>query len=290
MTVLLVAIFAVLAFGAIGFAVWPILHGRGARGGLLLGCAIAVLVLGLGLGTYVMLGSPALALRTLTGPSDNDIRGLVAVLAQRVRQTPDNPRGWSLLGRGYLSLNDPSDAAAAFRRALMVTPPAQRGRLFSSYGEALTLQAGGAVPPEAVAAFTDALRLNPADRASRFYLGQLYAMRGDRARALEMWNRLLAETDTSSPLHNMLVDRIAMLSGQSGAAPDVQAMVAGLAARLKAYPQDAQGWLRLMRAYSVLGDKTKARAALADARIALKSDAVSLKALDAEAKSDGLQK
>src|SRR5665213_1373796 len=145
MTVLLVAIFAVLAFGAIGFAVWPILHGRGARGGLLLGCAIAVLVLGLGLGTYVMLGSPALALRTLTGPSDNDIRGLVAVLAQRVRQTPDNPRGWSLLGRGYLSLNDPSDAAAAFRRALMVTPPAQRGRLFSSYGEALTLPAGGAV-------------------------------------------------------------------------------------------------------------------------------------------------
>jgi cytochrome c-type biogenesis protein CcmH len=287
MTVLLLAIFAGVAAGAIGFAVWPILRGRG---GLLLGCAIAALVVGLGFGAYMMLGSPALALRTLTGPSDTDIRGLVAVLAQRVRQTPNNPRGWTLLGRGYLSLNDPSDAAAAFRRALMVTPPVQRAPLFSSYGEALTLQAGGAVPPEAEAAFTAALRLDPADRASRFYLGQLYSMRGDHTRALGMWNRLLAETDTSSPLHNMLVDRMAMLSGQSGAAPDVQAMVAGLAARLKTNPRDAQGWLRLMRAYSVLGDKAKAQAALAEARTAFKSDAASLKAFDAEAKADRLQK
>jgi cytochrome c-type biogenesis protein CcmH len=65
-------------------------------------------------------------------------------------------------------------------------------------------------------------------------------------------------------------------------------MVAALAARLKTDPNDAQGWQRLIRAYSVLGDKTKAQAALANARAAMKSNATALAALNAEAKNDGL--
>ena len=39
-----------------------------------------------------------------------------------------------------------------------------------------------------------------------------------------------------------------------------------LAARLKADPNDALGWVRLIRAYTVLGEKEKALQALADAR------------------------
>jgi len=39
-----------------------------------------------------------------------------------------------------------------------------------------------------------------------------------------------------------------------------------LAARLKADPNDALGWVRLMRAYTVLGETEQARQALADAR------------------------
>ena len=50
-----------------------------------------------------------------------------------------------------------------------------------------------------------------------------------------------------------------------GGAPDINAMVSGLAARLKANPNDPQGWLRLIRAYSVLGETDKAKAALATA-------------------------
>jgi cytochrome c-type biogenesis protein CcmH len=50
-------------------------------------------------------------------------------------------------------------------------------------------------------------------------------------------------------------------------------MVAMLAARLKADPNDAPGWVRLMRAYTVLGETDKARQALADARKAFKGNA-----------------
>jgi cytochrome c-type biogenesis protein CcmH len=65
-------------------------------------------------------------------------------------------------------------------------------------------------------------------------------------------------------------------------------MVAGLAARLKDHPDDAEGWLRLVRAYAVLGDKTKARSALAGARRAMKERGDVLAALDAEQKELGL--
>jgi cytochrome c-type biogenesis protein CcmH len=49
-------------------------------------------------------------------------------------------------------------------------------------------------------------------------------------------------------------------------------MVAMLAARLKADPNDALGWVRLMRAYTVLGETAKAKEALATARATFKDN------------------
>ncbi len=48
-----------------------------------------------------------------------------------------------------------------------------------------------------------------------------------------------------------------------------------LAERLKQDGSDVEGWLRLVRAYMVLGDTDKARAAAGDARRALASDPTS---------------
>ena len=49
----------------------------------------------------------------------------------------------------------------------------------------------------------------------------------------------------------------------------IRNMVDGLAARLKANPNDPDGWVELMRARMVLGDPTAATAAYHDARKAL---------------------
>ena len=144
------------------------------------------------------------------------------------------------------------------------------------------------MPPEAEAAFNDALKIDPQDRAARFYLGQAAAQRGDNEHALSLWNSLLPEIPAGNPLHDVLVNRIAMLSAQSGRAPDINAMVQGLAARLKSEPNDPAGWQRLVRAYAVLGDKNKALAALRDGRAALKTDSSGLAALNAEAANDHL--
>jgi cytochrome c-type biogenesis protein CcmH len=105
---------------------------------------------------------------------------------------------------------------------------------------------------------------------SRFYLGLAKAQHNDRAGAIQAWQALLADVPKDAPLHQLLVDRIAMLTaaggGGPGGPPNPRAMVATLEARLKADPNDALGWVRLVRAWHVLGEDAKARAALAEAR------------------------
>jgi cytochrome c-type biogenesis protein CcmH len=57
-------------------------------------------------------------------------------------------------------------------------------------------------------------------------------------------------------------------------------MVERLAERLQRDGTDVDGWLRLVRAYSVMGDRGKALSAAADARKALGHDADKLRRLD----------
>lgn len=285
------AIFTVVALVACGFVAWPLLRRRGDRGRYMLAGAAALFVLGTGGALYLQFGHPILAARSLEGDNSRDLNALIGRLALVVRDRQADPRGWAILGRAYLTANDPGDAAKAFARA--ITAQRQLGAvqpfLYSAYGEALTQDAAGAVTPEAEAAFAQALALDPKDRAARYYVGLAAAARGDTGKALGLWRGLLDDVPANSAVHQDLVDRIAALTARSGGgAPDIAAMVAGLAARLKANPDDVAGWQRLIRAYAVLGDKDKARTALSDARKAMATRSDEIAALNAVQKQLGL--
>jgi cytochrome c-type biogenesis protein CcmH len=68
----------------------------------------------------------------------------------------------------------------------------------------------------------------------------------------------------------------------------IEQMVAGLDQRLSEDGRDLAGWQRLIRAYTVLGRRDDALAALARARAALAQETQSLEALGELAKSLGL--
>ena len=70
--------------------------------------------------------------------------------------------------------------------------------------------------------------------------------------------------------------------------PNPQAMVARLASGLDANPNDLEGWLRLIRAYSVLGEKEKAEAALIKARTVFANQTQAQDALAQAAKENAL--
>jgi cytochrome c-type biogenesis protein CcmH len=68
----------------------------------------------------------------------------------------------------------------------------------------------------------------------------------------------------------------------------IRGMVDRLATRLKQNGDDVEGWLRLVRAYIVMGDREKAKTALTDARQAVANDAERLRQLNEGLKNLGL--
>jgi cytochrome c-type biogenesis protein CcmH len=68
----------------------------------------------------------------------------------------------------------------------------------------------------------------------------------------------------------------------------IRGMVDRLATRLKQNGDDVEGWLRLVRAYMVMGERDKAANALVDAREAVANDAERLRQLNEGAKNLGL--
>jgi cytochrome c-type biogenesis protein CcmH len=275
--------FVAVAALAVAFAVVPLIRLKKKKQALLL-AAIALFMLGIGGGTYLLVGRPHLARRAAEGIETRDVNGLVPFLIQRVRKYPTDAKAWRYLSQAYMTAGDSTDAAKAMAKVIALTGKNDPA-LDASYGEALVQSQGGQVSDEAFAAFTAANQRDPKNPAARFFLGLGKAQRGDRPGAIALWQSLLADVPANSPVHDMLIDRLAQLrSQQEGAAPNPRAMVAMLAARLKADPNDALGWVRLIHAYNVLGETDEARKALATARAAFKTNKDAQTAFDTIAK------
>lgn len=272
MIAVLVLIFASVALVAAGFVVVPAMMigaeaGRNRRAGYAALAGLATVAIGLGV--YGFLGQPKLALNSLTGPSRTDYPSLIAMLARRMPDRPGDVEGWSLLGRGYLTLGNADQAQKALAHAVEAQKT-ERGeadpQLLSSYGEAMT-EASGQVTKEAEDVFKQVLAQDPRDLVARYYSGLALATRGDKTQALTLWEGVLADAPANTPWRGALIDQVAALKASAGgAAPNPEAMVEQLAGRLQSSPNDLNGWLMLIRAYSVLGNKDKAAQALTTAR------------------------
>jgi cytochrome c-type biogenesis protein CcmH len=290
--------FALLALAAIAFAAWPAWRAAESKGARLLTMgAVALFVLGIGAGVYLVVGQPRLALREAQGVASRDPNGLAPMLISRVRAHPDDEQAWLYLARIYVTAGDADEAAGALGRAVLAARKhgSETPDLDTAYGELMVRAAGGQVAPGAAAAFSAALAADPKNAPARYYLGLAAVQKGDRANAQRYWQSLLDVVPANTPLHSELVDRLASIGAAppaiagAGGAPDINAMVSGLAARLKSNPNDPAGWLRLIRAYSVLGETDKAKDALAPARKTVGMDASMKSALDSEATELKLQ-
>ncbi|MDE2474133.1 MAG: tetratricopeptide repeat protein [Alphaproteobacteria bacterium] len=272
MIAVLVLIFASVALVAAGFVVVPAMRvgagtGINRRAGYAALAGLATVAIGLGV--YGFLGQPKLALNSLTGPSRTDYPSLIAMLARRMPNRPGDVEGWSLLGRGYLTLGNADQAQKALAQAVQAEKT-ERGeadpQLLSSYGEAMT-EAAGQVTKDAEDVFKQVLTQDPRDLVARYYTGLALATRGDKAQALQLWEGVLADAPPNTPWRGALIDQVAALTASAGgAAPNPEAMVEQLANRLQSSPDDLNGWLMLIRAYAVLGNKDKAAQALTTAR------------------------
>jgi cytochrome c-type biogenesis protein CcmH len=265
-------------------------------GSPVLAVALALLLPATAAGIYLALGAPAVpdepyavrgperALAAAQG-QHRDVAGAIAALEQELNAHPDDAEKWLLLARSAATLGQWQKRARAPPNELAL--PQKRPDIASAYGEMLVFAADGIVTPRAQEAFTAALARAPKDMAARYYLALAAAQAGNAQAAIDAWQKLAA--DIADPeLRDRLRARITETADGAGITPPklaaaatpagpsaedearaaqmtpeqrqqmIRGMVDGLAAKLKANPEDLDGWMRLARAYTVLGERGKA--------------------------------
>lgn len=252
---------------------------------------VTLLVPAVGLSAYLSLGSPGLPDQPLAARLENpgnNMALLVAKAERHLAQNPNDGSGWDLLAPIYFRAMRLPDAERAYRQAirLLGTSPDR----LTGLGETLIAANDGIVTEDARLAFEESVRLQPDDPRARFYLGLALEQAGKTNEARSAFEALAKDSPADAPWMELVQQHIAANGGAGApqaqaqaqaprdpAAEDVAAaqamppaeqqemirgMVEGLASRLEEEPNNLDGWLRLIRSYSVLGDKEKATEAL----------------------------
>jgi len=296
----------------------PAETGRGSRRRFAAVAATVVMVPLLAAALYSLLGSPDLPGQPLAsrakGGEENlessPIAQLLARVEAHLEENPDDGRGWEVVAPVYMKLERYDDAAKARRQAITLLGATAVREV--DLGEAITAAANGVVSEEAKAAFDRAIALDAGNFKAQFYLGLAAEQDGNATEAARIWRELIAKAPSDAPWLSVVRQSLARVETPGAAAaavpateppgprPDdisaagemtdqqrsqmIRGMVDRLATRLHTDGSDLDGWLRLLRAYKVLGEHDKAKAAVTEARAALTSEPDKLRRLDAAIK------
>jgi len=258
---------------------------------------------------YLALGSPRLgdfplAARTRTADVNQPLDNMVAQVEAHLEKNPADGRGWTVLAPVLARLGRYDDAVRAYRNTIIYAGDSAERR--SDLGEALAGAAGGVVTAEAKAEFERAVAQSADEPKARYFLGLAAEQDGRQADAAAIWRGMLAKAPADAPWRPLIEAALARVgdpaapalsSDAMAAAKDmkeadrgamIRGMVDRLATRLKQNGDDVEGWLRLVRAYMVMGERDKAQSALVEARQAVASDAERLRQLNEGLKNLGL--
>lgn len=294
--------------------------------------AITALLPVVGIGLYLLSGSPHLPDHPFSerqtaagtgGDGASSIVNLIAQVEQRLRDHPEDGRGWDVIAPIYLRLGRYADAAHAFAEANRLEGETVRRLL--GFAEATLLAENGIVTEPVRKAALRVLELDPARIEVRVWLTLAKEQDGDLAGAAAEYRDILDKAPADATWRSAVSERLDLVNRKqkgekipeeapaaqaapsappaaaSGEMPDVSAMspadrdafvlsmVNRLADRLKDNGKDLEGWIRLARAYKVLGRESDALAALASARENFAGDRASLDEIDKSEQNLGLQ-
>lgn len=217
---------------------------------------------------------------------------LQALLSSR----PDAPELWREMARTRQDIGSYGQAAAAWDRLSQLVPLGPDDG--SAFGESLVQAETGLVGERAQAVFTHVLALDRQNPRARWFLGLAAVQSGEPERGLAMWLDLARESRPDAPWMKMLNERIESVALKAGLDPEsitprhpadphdapagssfteeektmVTSMVDRLKQRLLEKPDDAQGWQKLGRSLTVMGDASGAADAYGKAAELLPDD------------------
>ena len=280
------------------------------------------------LALYLTYGAPGLPGQPLSerlaeSVSADKPNDLVAKVEARLRDHPEDGTGWDVIAPVYYAMGRYADAADAYANALRLV--GESPERLQGFANARIRAENGIVPEDARKALERILAISPNMKEPRIWLALAKEQDGRLSDAAADYRKLIAEAPADAPWRKVLEDRLAALTPDAGksaagengnnqsiagapssappSAPDaasveamspeerqafIARMVDGLAARLKADGTDAAGWVKLIRAYQVLGRRDDAVKALSEARTKLKDDEAGLAHVEDLARQLGL--
>jgi cytochrome c-type biogenesis protein CcmH len=120
----------------------------------------------------------------------NQIRGMVAKLADDMKQHPENLEGWLRLGRSYAVLGQPDAAAAAFAQAEKLKPNDPAVLMAEAQALMAGLPIAEQLTPQVVALLDRIQTIDPDEPAVLWYLGLHAAQQGDFKTARANWEKV----------------------------------------------------------------------------------------------------
>lgn len=183
--------------------------------------AVAIAAVGipaLAFGVYLAIGAPAAAdprIATGGGMDQKNVAELVDRLAQKVRERPDDAKGWALLARSSASLGRFEDSARAYEHLMKLAPG--DAQVIADYADALGMAQGRTLAGRPVELVKAALDIDPSNRKA-LALAATAAMEQNRfAESISYWERLAALLPPGSDDEKEVGEVLAELRARTGA-------------------------------------------------------------------------
>lgn len=142
------------------------------------------------LAVYFGVGSPRVIERQAEAQvSVQQVEAMVARLAVKLRDNPDDTEGWKLLGRSYAVMGRHAESADAYARAATRAP--RDPQLLADFAEALALSRGESLAGEPEKLALRALEIDPQNLKALALAGTAAYERKDFDGAARTWRRML---------------------------------------------------------------------------------------------------
>lgn len=167
---------------------------------------------------YFVVGSPRMVDREPEHAiSAQQVEAMVARLAARLREKPDDVDGWKLLGRSYAALGRFDESADAYARAATKAP--RDPQLLVDFADALAMARGQSLAGEPEKLVLRALEIDPANLKGLALAGTAAYARKDFRGAARFWQRMLPLVPPGSEDARMIQANVDEALGMAGVAP-----------------------------------------------------------------------
>ncbi len=161
-------------------------------------------------GLYWQFGAPSAidaASRRAEKLSPQQIEEVVAKLAARMAEFPDDGEGWALLARAYTTMQRYGEAVKAFERATSLLQ--NNADLLADYADALAVTQGRRIAGEPLKLVEKALRIDPGQWKALAMAGAAAFERKEYKTAIKHWETLLARIGAESEFSRTVTENIA---------------------------------------------------------------------------------